>query len=137
MTEEDHSEWDEWMNFDNMVLQTLGKGKSLGKGSGLLKLHKCRDSLLREVNDFEEALGKVKNSTYMSSANLEDKLALLKELQSHLQKVKKSLAKGSENAMGDVKGLLVESAQVLKQAREMKELIQLANKTGSKVSRKK
>ena len=172
MTDEDHPEWDEWMNFDNMVLQTLGKGKSLGKGSGdsgkgkgkgkkkvkgqvqeaepeeaseeallntgLLKLRKCRDSLLREVTDFEESLDKVKSSTYMSSANLEDKLTVLKELQSQLQKVKQSLAKGPENALDDIKGLLVESAQVLKQGREdMKELTQLANKTSSKISRKK
>ena len=135
---------------------TPGKGKGRGKhGKGepkaiedlppeeqmheaLNKLRKLRDMLGNCATNFEEALAKVKKLGYLTKAGLKGKEDILKALEKALQSVKQHLAKGEKSKLKALKDVLLEGAEVLKEAKEeSKELVQIIMKTQSKAGSKK
>ena len=135
---------------------TPGKGRGKGKhGKGepkaiedlspeeqmheaLGKLRKLRDMLGSCATNFEEALAKVKKCGYLTKAGLKGKENNLKALEKALQSVKQHLAKGEKSKLKALKDVLLEGAEVLKEAKEeSKELVQITMKTQSKAGSKK
>lgn len=103
----------------------------------LSKLKKTRDMLASTSINYEEALSKVKKCNYLTKSGLKQKECVLKSLGTTLASVKQHLAKGENNKLAKVKDVILEAAELLKEAKEeSKELVQISMKTHSKASKK-
>ena len=105
----------------------------------MTKAKRARDQCTSAMADCEAALQQAESAKRITKTSKKETETLLTKLGSHVEQLKKLLAK-KEKAMGYIKGmeLLVDVGVLLKETRdETKELKQLANKAGSKASTKK